>query len=248
MTQDFEGMVALITGAGSGIGRAIVSVLAERGATVVGVDRNAEALAETSARLSSPMTELHVDVTSSAACAKAVADTVLTHGRLDVLGNVAGIARSEHFTEVTVDEYRKMMAVNMDACFFLTQAAMPHLLETDGSVISISSTAGVIGQAYSSTYAMSKAAVIQMTKALAMEYLKSGVRINAIAPGGINTPMIANFQVPEGIDSELMQRYAPVRAVGEPEDVASMFAYLASNEARAIHGAVFGVDHGMTAG
>lgn len=248
MSQRFQGKVALITGAGAGIGRAIAIRLADEGATVVGLDRESGALEETAGLLASTMTRVVADVSDPAACTAAVAEAAATHGRLDVLGNVAGIARAEHMQDVTVEQYRQIMSVNVDACFFLSQAAIPHLVRSRGNLVTISSTAGLMGQAYTVTYCMSKAAVIQMTKAMAMEFLKTGVRINAIAPGGINTPLVQNFQVPDDVDGELMNRYAAVRGVGEPEDVASLFAYLASEEARTIHGAVVSVDHGMTAG
>ncbi|RHW23660.1 SDR family oxidoreductase [Nocardioides immobilis] len=248
MTNDFEGKVALITGAGAGIGRAVVLRLAEARATIVGVDRDAVALAETAGMIGGRMTQSIVDLTDPVACASVVADAVEAHGRLDILGNIAGMACAELLADVTIDQYRRMMAVNADAPFFLTQAAMPHLVRSNGSVISLASTAGVIGQAFTSTYCMSKAAVIQMTKALAMEFLKTGVRINAIAPGGINTPLIQNFTVPDGVDMDLMGRYAGVRGVGEPEDVAALFAFLVSDEGKGFHGAVLNLDHGVTAG
>jgi meso-butanediol dehydrogenase/(S,S)-butanediol dehydrogenase/diacetyl reductase len=248
MTRRFDGKVALITGAGAGIGRTTALRLIEEGAQVVGVDINREALDETSALASDRFTAIVADLTDPETCRSVVETCVDRHSGLDVLGNIAGTARAEHFTDVTVEQYRKMMGINIDACFFLSQAAIPHLLRSNGNIVSISSTAGLIGQAYTATYCISKAAVIQLTRALAMEYLKSGIRINAIAPGGINTPLIQQFQIPQGVDVDLMKRFDPVRGVGEPEDVASLFAYVASDEARTIHGAVLSVDNGMTVG
>lgn len=248
MKPRFAGKVALITGAGAGIGRAVTVQLAREGASVLAVDIDEQRLKETESLADGTVTSHVADVSDATACAAAVQACVGAYSRLDILGNVAGISRAEHFTDVTVEQYRRMMGVNLDACFFLSQAAMPYLLKSDGNIVTISSVAGIIGQAYTASYSISKAAVIQMTKALAMEYLKTGVRINAITPGGINTPLIQNFHVPENIDFDLMKRYAPVRGVGEAEDVASLFAYLASDEARTIHGAIVSVDNGMSAG
>ena len=106
-----------------------------------------------------------------------------------MLGNIAGIARAEHFTDVQESAYRQMMGVNVDACFFLAQAAIPHLLETEGNIVNIASNAGLMGQAYTVAYCMTKGAVVQLTKALAMEYAKTPLRVNAIAPGGVDTSL-----------------------------------------------------------
>jgi NAD(P)-dependent dehydrogenase (short-subunit alcohol dehydrogenase family) len=173
---------------------------------------------------------------------------VAEHGRLDILGNIAGIARSEHVTGVTVEQYRQMMGVNIDAYFFLSQAAIPHLLETDGNIVNLASNAGLMGQAYTVVYCVSKGAVVQLTRALAMEFVKTKLRVNAIAPGGVNTNLVANYQVPPDIDFALMAPYMGFRGMCEPAEVASLFAYLASDDARSISGAVVSIDNALTAG
>lgn len=257
----FDGKVALITGAGSGIGRAVTLRLAGEGAAVLAVDVDGARLDETVAAFASApagagsagaaggSVSPHVaDVTSPDACRAAVAACVAAHGRLDVLGNVAGIARAEHVTDVTDEQYRLMMGVNTDACFFLAQAAIPHLLEAGGNIVNIASNAGLMGQAYTVVYCMSKGAVVQLTRALAMEYVKAPLRVNAIAPGGTNTALTRTFQIPPDIDGELMTRYSSSRPMAEPDDIASLFAYVASDEAHAIHGAILSADNGITAG
>ena len=250
----YEGKAALITGAGSGIGRAVTLRLADEGAAVLAVDVDGERLDETVATAAgaaeSPgaVTPYVADVTSPEACGAAVAAAVAAHGRLDVLGNVAGIARAEHVTDVTVERYRHMMGVNVDACFFLAQAAIPHLLEVGGNIVNIASNAGKMGQAYTVVYCMTKGAVIQLTRALAMEFVKTDLRVNAIAPGGTNTSLTRTFEMPPDVDGELMARYTSPRPMAEPEDIASVFAYVASDEARAIPGAILSADHGITAG
>lgn len=243
----YENKVVLVTGAGSGIGREIVLRLSSEGATVFGHDRDAERLVETSEMAGGIETRVG-DVTSPQECKETVAACVAAHGRLDVLGNVAGIARSEHFLDVTVEQYRQMMAVNTDAAFFFCQAAIPHLLETDGNIVNIASNAGLMGQAYTVAYCTSKGAVVQLTRALAMEFIKTKLRVNAIAPSGVNTNLIKGFQFPTGADFTLMQPYMGHRPLSEASEIAGLFAYIASDEARSMTGAIINVDNGVTAG
>jgi len=244
----FDGKVALITGAGSGMGRAITLRLTSEGATVFAVDIDEGRLKETEDLATGVVTYHVADVTSPEACKLAVETCVAEHGRLDVLGNIAGIARAEHVTDVTVEQYRQMMGVNVDGYFFMAQAAIPHLLESSGNIVNIASNAGLMGQAYTVVYCMTKGAVVQLTKALAMEYIKTPLRVNALAPAGTNTTLVHTFQVPADVDFELMARYSGHRGMAEPDDIASLFAYVASDEAHAIHGAILSADNGVTAG
>ena len=247
----FDGKVALVTGAGSGIGRAVTLRLASEGADVLAHDLNGDALAETAklvADAGGAVTTRSGDISSRDECAATVAATVDQLGGLDVLGNVAGIARAEHFPDVEERAYRQMMGVNVDGCFFLAQAAIPHLLEREGNIVNIASNAGLMGQAYTVAYCMTKGAIVQLTRALAMEYAKAPLRVNAIAPGGVDTALSRNFEIPEGLDFELMARYTGFRAMGSADDIASMFALVASDEGRSIHGAILSVDRGITAG
>jgi NAD(P)-dependent dehydrogenase (short-subunit alcohol dehydrogenase family) len=245
-----DGRVALVTGAGSGIGRAVTLRLAGEGARVLAVDINADAVAKTCAEAGDATTAVSYDVSSAEQCRAAVADAVDRFGRLDILGNVAGIARGEHMTQVTEAAYRQMMGVNVDGYFFMAQAAIPHLLEspTGGVIVNIASNAGLIGQAYTVVYCMTKGAVVQLTKALAMEYLKTPLRVVAIAPGGVETGLVHGYQMPPDVDIDLVMRYTGARGLAKPDDIASLFSFLASDEAGNIHGAVVSSDGGMTAG
>lgn len=242
----FEGRIALITGAGSGIGRAVTTRIVGESGTVFAVDVDAAKLEETAA-LSGASVRVHVaDVSDPEACDAAVAQCVQAYGRLDVLGNIAGIYRSAHTPEMDRQEYRRVMSVNLDGPFYLCQASIPHLLESGGNIVNIASNSGIQGVPYSAAYSASKGGIIQLTRSLAVEFLKTTLRVNAIAPAGTNTNIAATASFPPDMDPELSGRMAGLRGLAEPGDVAALFAYLASDEARAVTGAVYTIDNGIT--
>ena len=184
------------------------------------------------------------DVSSVAECAAAAAGCADAFGRIDVLGNIAGLSWQDRVADVTEDDWDRMFAVNVKGVFFLTQAALPHLLESGGNIVNIASNAGLMGMAYTVAYCATKGGVVQLTKALAMELSKTPVRVNAIAPGGVNTPMIHNFkQVADG-DRHLVRRTIAFKPMSEPEHIAALFAFVASDECPGIHGAVGGLTAG----
>jgi meso-butanediol dehydrogenase / (S,S)-butanediol dehydrogenase / diacetyl reductase len=244
----YDGKAAIITGAGSGIGAATALRLAAEGAQVLGLDINADGLAETAARGDGRIETRQCDITDRSQCQAAVDDAVERFGRLDVLGNIAGIARAEHLPDVTEASYRQMMGVNVDGYFFMAQAAIPHLLHDGGAVVNIASNAGLIGQAYTVVYCMTKGAVVQLTRALAMEFMKTPLRVVAIAPGMVDTGLTRGYQMPADVDWDLVGRYISPRGATPPESIAALFAFLASGEAPNMHGAIVSADHGMTTG
>jgi NAD(P)-dependent dehydrogenase (short-subunit alcohol dehydrogenase family) len=248
MTARFDNKVALITGAGSGMGRAITLRLVAEGASVYAVDIDADRLDETREMGGSRVALRQADLGSTVVCADVVTECWGEFGRLDVLGNVAGIYFGQHASRVTLEEYRRLMSVNLDAYFFLAQAALPHLLESGGNIVNIASTAGIQGVPYSVPYAMSKGGVVMLTRSLAMEFIKTPLRVNAIAPGATRTNIGSGSSFPDDIDPDLATRMGPLRGMSEPEEIAALFAFLASDEARSVTGAVYSIDNGMTVG
>lgn len=247
--SDMTGKAALVTGAAGGLGRATAVALASAGADLCLVDHNAEGLTETASMIATRSHVHATDLSRPENCRAAVAAAVDAFGRLDALCNVAGILRLANSAEMAVEEWNLVIAVNLSAPFFLSQAAIPHLLASgDGAIVNVSSLAAHIGEAYAVAYCASKAGISHMTKAMAMEFMRQPIRINAISPGGMNTPIGASFVPPPGADLSLLARFKPLRGLVEIEDMAAMIAYLASPASSGFHGADIQMDKGITAG
>jgi meso-butanediol dehydrogenase / (S,S)-butanediol dehydrogenase / diacetyl reductase len=247
----FRDKVALVTGAASGIGRATALRLGAEGASVWCGDINGEGAADTAKAIADhggAAQASAIDVTDVAACQTLVGQVVDSFGRLDVLCNIAGIGGSAHTTDETPERLNAFFAVNAAGPFFLSQAALPHLLETTGNIVNLASTAGLIGQAYCTAYCASKHALVGITRAMAVEYGRTGVRVNAVCPGGVNTNILGGFTPPEGASMSLVARSFLTRDMQEPESVAAMVAYVGSDEAYYVNGAVLSIDGGTTTG
>ena len=247
----FDGRVALLTGAASGIGRATALRLAADGATIAGFDRDGDGLAAVVREVADAggrMTTTVGDVSIRESCVAAVEEAVEAHGRLDVLANIAGVCWSEHVADTTEESWGRMLGINLSGVFWCCQAAIPHLIATNGNIVNIASNAGLMGQAYTVAYSTTKGAVVNMTRSLAMEFIKEPIRINAIAPGGVDTSMTRNYSLPDDLDFSLMQPYIGFRGMADAEELANVIAFVASDEASRIHGAIIPVDGGLTAG
>lgn len=251
MNIEMKTKVALVTGAASGLGRATALKLAQAGANLCIVDLNAAGLEETAVQVKKYGVDVLVhpaDLAQRDNCFAAVAAAVERFARLDALCNVAGILLLSNAHEMSAADFEKTMAVNFSAPFFLIQAAIPHLLESNGAVVNVTSSGALIGEAYCGVYTAAKAALNHLTKSLAMEYINKPIRFNAVAPGGMATNIANNFKMPAGFDPELFKRFTPLRGVVEVDDVADLVAFLASDAARGYHGACISIDKGITAG
>ncbi|MGO9029209.1 MAG: SDR family NAD(P)-dependent oxidoreductase [Acidimicrobiales bacterium] len=247
-----DGKVAVITGAGSGIGRASALALAGAGATVVCADISGDAAAETAARIaagggSGAAATLDVSIRDDV---DALAGRVAAeHGGIHVWANIAGIMVEGPFLDATEDDLDRILAVNLKGVFFGCQAAGRVMVDQPegGSIVNISSAAADVPSPNIVSYAICKAGVVQMTKSLAYEIGRRGVRVNAVAPGFVLTGMTGRYFVrPDGtVDADMqeavlgpMRKATPLRAIGEPEDVAAAVLYLASDAARFMTGQV----------
>lgn len=251
----FDNKVVLITGAATGIGRAIALRLAAEGATLVLADRNLEGAHQVCTRAAEEFgvraAAIAYDAADAASGRRMVDDALALHGRLDSLINNAGIYRRDHFSKQTGDEWSLVFGINLESVFHIVHQALPALIASRGNVVSTASTAGLDGIAYAAAYAASKAGVIAMTKSLATEYAPKGVRFNAVCPGRVRTEIGTGLSPIEDQDPAISVRPSKLLGkieTGEPEDVASAFAYLASDDAAYVSGAILVVDGAQTVG
>lgn len=248
--SDMTGRAALVTGAAGGLGRATALRLAEAGANIYAADIDGAALEATLAELRAKGVRAEgraIDLGRGENCRAVVAAAVESFGRLDALCNVAAVLYTEHAVEMAAEAWERTLAVNLSAPFYLIQAAIPHLLETEGAVVNVTSCAAHKAQAYSAAYCATKAGLSHMTKSLAMEYMHKPIRFNAVAPGGMMTNIARNMRLPEGFDPTLFGRVAPLRGLVEVDEVAELVAFLATPAASGYHGACINLDKGITA-
>ncbi len=236
MAGRFEGKRALVTGASGGIGRSTVELLTGEGASVVGVDVN------------TTDDVLACDVSDVAAVDVAVATAVERLGGLDVVVNVAGIYQFRRFEDLELETWQRHLDVNLTGPMLVSQAALPHLRESKGNIVTIASVAGLRAQPYQAAYCASKAGVILLMKSLALELAADGIRVNTICPGGVETELptkAAAEHVDTDLDWALLMETAGARYGSmPPSDIADAVAYLASDAAASVTGAVLSVDRG----
>ncbi|MCX2979300.1 SDR family oxidoreductase [Halieaceae bacterium IMCC14734] len=251
MNNRFENKRVFVSGAASGMGRATALRFAAEGARVYCVDLDQDGVEATVRKMergSDEAVAARLDVTSGDACRSAIADVSARWGGIDVLCNVAGVGGIRALGEETDEGWALAMAVNANGPFYLSQAAMPHLVESRGVIINVISTAGLQGQAYMSSYVASKHALLGLTRTLALEFGRQGVRVNAVCPGGTKTAFLQGFQLDDNIDMGLIARTSLLDEMAEPEDMAASICFLASAEARFANGAILSVDGGSVAG
>jgi NAD(P)-dependent dehydrogenase (short-subunit alcohol dehydrogenase family) len=239
----------VVTGASSGIGRVTALRFAQDGAKVVCFDINADVSATVKTITDAGGAAIAVvgDVCDPQQCKSVVAKTVETYGKLTILCNVAGILSVKHTTDESVQTWDKLIAVNLSGPFYLSQAALPQLLKHKGNIVNIGSTAAICGHGYMAAYCASKHAIVGLTRAMAVEYAKQGVRINVVCPGGIRTNIAAGMTFEADFDPNLIVRLQLTTDQAEPELTANVICYMASREAQYVTGALWSVDNGTTA-
>lgn len=248
-----ENKIALITGAGSGIGRATAQCFAAEGATVIAADINErEALItqESIAVAGGKCRALKVDVSQEQQVKEAIAKTVATFGRLDIMHNNAGISIIKPTTEITEADLDRLIGINFKGVFFGCKHAIAQMIEQkEGVIINTASELALVGQPLYSAYCGTKGAVVALTRALSVEWSRRGIRINALCPGPIDTPMLqAEFNLAASPQAEAQAAVdsIPARKLGTPEEIAKVALFLASDDAQFVHGAAIVADGGKT--
>jgi NAD(P)-dependent dehydrogenase (short-subunit alcohol dehydrogenase family) len=257
----FAGKVAFVTGAGSGIGRATALAYAGAGARVACFDVDGQACRATGAEIIASGGEslaFEGSIADARAVDQAISATVSAWQRLDFLFNNAGCEFVAPLLETTEDEWDKVFDTNAKGTYLVTKAALPAMLRTGyGVITNNASDAGLRGIKLNAAYSSSKAAIIHLTRSLALDYAKMGIRTNCICPGCIRTPLCERFneevaarkgKTGDEVLAEFVAANIPMGRVGEPDEVASVVLFLSSDEARYINGAVIPIDGGLTAG
>jgi NAD(P)-dependent dehydrogenase (short-subunit alcohol dehydrogenase family) len=245
---------AVVTGAGTGIGRAVATALAASGHAVVLVGRRAEPIEEAAAAIAGETLAVSADVGSAADARDAVAQAVAAFGGVDVLVNNAGVGDSGPILDESLERWEETLRTNLTGAFLMTQSAMPLLLERRGSIVNVSSINGLLAGPGWTSYCVSKAGLIMLTRCVAADYGRGGVRANVVCPGWVRSPMAdADMDIVaerRGITREdayaLSHESNPLGRPGEPEEIASVVAFLASPAAGYVNGATIIVDGGTT--
>jgi NAD(P)-dependent dehydrogenase (short-subunit alcohol dehydrogenase family) len=252
MTGRIAGKVCVVTGAGSGIGRATALRLAAEGGHVLCADINAASATETAEEITSTggsALARQVDVADPRAVDAMVADAVQNFGQLDVLVNNAGVNLPGVLHEVSDDVIDRTLAVNVKGQIYGCRAAIPHMLDRGGSIINISSVNGIVSEPFLAVYSASKGASVMLTKGVALDYAKRGIRCNVVCPGWVDTPInYAHAEMMGGLQKvyDTIDSFQPIGRPGQPSEIANVVLFLASDESSLMTGSVVVADGGMT--
>jgi len=242
--------VALVTGASSGIGAAVAIAFADAGWSVMAAGRNESRLEEV-ADVSENISTWTGELEESDDCDELVADTVDEFGGLDCLINAAGVLIRGDAEEISDDDWRDTLSINLDVPFFLSRAAIPHIKKAAGSIVNISSVWGLEAGDRAVAYCASKGGLILLTRAMALDHAKDGVRINAVCPGGVDTPMLVSETQEQGENVEAfledVASESPNGRIATPEDIAGLVLFLASDAASHMTGTAIPIDGGLMA-
>ena len=253
---DLQGKVAVVTGAGSGIGAAIARLFARRGATIAAADRDTGA----AGRIASEITGnggtamgYPCDVSNQEEVAALFGSLEVEHGRIDILVNNAGIAHIGTVEQTTPEDFDRLYRVNVFGLYLCTRAVVPIMLRQGGGVIlNMASIAALVGLPERFAYSMTKGAVVTMTRSVAVDYVKRGIRCNCICPARVHTPFVDGYlsRTYPGRESEMMKVLSeaqPIGRMGQPEEIAHLALYLCSDEAAFVTGQAYAIDGGATA-
>lgn len=244
----YQDKIVIVTGAASGIGRATALRLAREGAQVACMDVDMTQLEHTREliqRENLNAIALSCDVSQEAAVASAFSQVLTRLGKLDVLCNIAGILRSDRTHELSLEHWNRILAVNLTGTFLMCRAAIPHLLQTRGAIVNMASAAALGGHPWMAAYSASKGGILAMTRSIALEYVKQGLRVNCICPGGVKTPIHQSLNLPKDADFDLLKRAMPFNDFAAPEEIASVVAFLGSQDASHLNGIDIRVDGGV---
>jgi NAD(P)-dependent dehydrogenase (short-subunit alcohol dehydrogenase family) len=246
----FEQRVAVVTGAGSGLGQATAHRFAAEGAAVACLDIAGDAAEKTAAAIAEQggtAKAFAADVSNPESARAGVDGAARELGRPQIVVNCAGIGKFAHTHEVPFEEWQRILAVNLTGTFLVCQAGLKYLLDGGGVIVNVASNAGIKAQPYSAAYCASKAGVVHLTRVLADEYIKRGIRANCVAPGGIETPLQEAFmEMPEGVDWKAFRKVMSPLGNSTPDEIANVILFLASDETRYMTGAVVSIDGGIT--
>jgi NAD(P)-dependent dehydrogenase (short-subunit alcohol dehydrogenase family) len=244
VSYDFRGRVALVTGAGAGIGRASALAFARAGASVIVAEVDRVSGLET-VELAGPSARfVHCDVSSSESVRAMVAAAIVQFGRLDYAHNNAGVAAAQHDVgDLPEDEWDRVQGVMLRGVYLCMKYELRHLLETGGAIVNTASGAGLVGYPGQSPYVSSKHGVLGLTKSAALEYGRQGVRVNAVCPGTVRTPMVEAATRLPGLEEQLVALH-PIGRIGTPEEVANAVLWLCSDDASFVLGHALAVDGG----
>lgn len=249
-SRDFQDRVVVVTGGASGMGAASARLFAQRGAIVLIVDRNRAAAVAMATEIGAP-SPLIGDVASVGFCESVISEAATSYGRLDGLVNCAGVICRHDALGTTDVDWERVMATNVNGVFYLSRAAVRVMRQRrSGAIVNFGSIWGSVGSAGALAYCVSKGAVHQMTRAMALDHAEDNIRVNAICPGEVNTPMLAaeRPQPPsEAQLHELAESTVPMKRLAEPIEIARVAVFLASDEASYMTGALVNVDAGYTA-
>jgi NAD(P)-dependent dehydrogenase (short-subunit alcohol dehydrogenase family) len=246
---NLKGKIAIVTGGASGMGAATVRAFSAVGSVVTLVDLNKKDALRVSGETGA--TALIGDVSDADFCNQTIDYVVTASGRVDILVNCAGIILRANANDTVDEDWRRLFAVNVDSMFYMSRAAVRHMAPLgSGAIVNFGSIWGDVGAAGVVAYCASKGAVHQITRAMALDHVEDGIRINAVAPGEVNTPMLSSGHLipPTAQDLDLLARSTiPMKRLAEPEEIAEVVLFLASDAASYITGAIIPVDAGYTA-